>query len=393
MSNRGLRFGIALLALSAASVAGYRIYHQERLLAADVATVRTHDQAAESAVNTISELKASLHAYVAQGQGYAFWTARAGVLVDRLRAAVLELDSPATAAGAALTETLDLVDRLAAAEQRAREHVRVGEELLAGEIVFTEARDLLDTMRLQLARAREQIGVAGGTRQAAIRREQALLTLGAAGVLGFAILLLVAPGRAADQEAPAPGLELSTIAAPAVAAPPISTVAPAGPDLAAAASVCTDLARVAQTNEISGLLERAAQVLGAQGVVVWMSSEDRSELFPAASAGYDDRMLARIGSIPRNAANVTAAAFRDAAPKSSPGLGPSAAALAVPLLTPLGPAGVLSAELRDATEADPARMALAGIFAAQLASLLGSIAPPVADVPEPAVTAAQQARA
>jgi hypothetical protein len=157
--------------------------------------------------------------------------------------------------------------------------------------------------------------------------------------------------------------------------------------------VCTDLARVAQTNEISGLLERAAQVLDATGVVVWMSSQDRSELFPAASAGYDDRMLARIGSIPRGAANVTAAAFRDAAAKSSPGLGPSAAALAVPLLTPLGPAGVFSAELRESTEVDPQRMALAAIFAAQLASLLGSMAPPVADTTETTGPPAQQAQA
>jgi hypothetical protein len=176
--------------------------------------------------------------------------------------------------------------------------------------------------------------------------------------------------------------------------PPTSTssAAPAGADLAAAASVCTDLARVAQTNELSGLLERAAQVLDAAGVVVWMSSQDRSELFPAASAGYDDRILARIGSIPRGAANVTAAAFRDAAAKSTPGIGSSAAALAVPLLTPLGPAGVLSVELRDATEVDARRMALAAIFAAQLASLLGSMAPPVADATEATVTPAQAQR-
>jgi hypothetical protein len=389
MSNRWLRFVIALLALGAAGAAGTRIYQQERLLAGDVATVRASDLSAESAVNTISELKAALHAYVAQGQGYAFWTTRAEMLLDRLRVSVLELDGAAVAVGVPLTETLDMIDRLVTHEQRAREHVRVGEELLAGEIVFREARDLLDAMRLQIARAREQIDLAAGTRQAAIRREQALLGLGAAGILGFAMLLLVIPGRGAGPETLGTAEAVPATATPAAPATSTSSAAPAGPDLGAAASVCTDLARVAQTNELSGLLERAAQVLDAAGVVVWMSSQDRSELFPAASAGYDDRILARIGSIPRGAANVTAAAFRDAAAKSSPGIGSSAAALAVPLLTPLGPAGVLSVELRDATEVDARRMALAAIFAAQLASLLGSMAPPVADATAATAAAAQ----
>jgi hypothetical protein len=50
---------------------------------------------------------------------------------------------------------------------------------------------------------------------------------------------------------------------------------------------------------------------------------------------------------------------------------------------------VLSVELRDATEVDARRMALAAIFAAQLASLLGSMAPPVADATEATAAPAQ----
>lgn len=375
MSNRWFRFVIALLALGAAGAAGYRISQQEQRLAADVASTRTSALAAESAAATVSELKAALHAYVAQGQGYAFWTSRADTLIERLRASVLELDEPAAAAGATLTETLDLTDRVAASEEKAREHVRAGEQLLAGEVVFVEARDLLDAIRLQIGRARTQIEVAGGARQAEIRREQALLALGAASVLGFAVLLLVVPAASAMSDA-APAIPTPAVIPPVVeaATPPVTPpVKAATSNLTAAAAVCTDLARVSQSNEMSSLLDRAARVLDATGVVVWMSSQDRTELFPGASAGYDERLLARIGSISRDAANVTAAAFREAAPKFSTAAGSSAAALAVPLLTPLGAAGVLSAELRDTVEVDPHRMALATIFAAQLASLLGSM--------------------
>ena len=150
--------------------------------------------------------------------------------------------------------------------------------------------------------------------------------------------------------------------------PPAPVVA-----LADAAAVCVDLARLSDSGEISKLLERAAAVLNATGIVVWMASEDRAELFPAAAAGYDERLFSRIGSIPRDASNLTGAAFRDGSPKTSPGSESAAAALAVPLMTPEGPVGVLSAELKPLGQVDPSRLAVATIFAAQLSMLLGSM--------------------
>jgi hypothetical protein len=132
------------------------------------------------------------------------------------------------------------------------------------------------------------------------------------------------------------------------------------------------LARASQSIEVSSLLARAAKVLDASGAVVWMASPDGRELYPAASTGYDERLLSRIGTIPRTANNVTAGAIRSGTPRASPRVGQSAAALAVPLLTPLGAVGVLSAELKNIPEVDETRLAMATIFAAQLASLVGS---------------------
>jgi hypothetical protein len=420
MSNRWLRFVIAILAIGAAGAAGYRIFQQEQRLAADLNSARNTDMAAEAALITISELKAAMHAYVAEGQGDAFWTARAGTLVDRLRAATLELEPAASAAGATLTETLDLTDRLAAAEQRAREHLRAGQRLLAGEVIFTDARDLLDGMRLQIAGARRAVAETAGRTHAEIRREQAMLALGAAGILAFATLLLVIPGGAAagtaatvpaattaktERDEPAARVTSRASIAPRTTASPgaptVSTpardVAPAAPvvstvSLREAAAVCTELGRVSQSIEISALLERGAKVLNASGAIVWMASSDAREMYPAVSAGYDERLITRIGAIKRDANNVTAAAFRDATPRTSTALAASAAALAVPLMTPLGPVGVFSAEIRDVTSVDESRLAVATIFAAQLATLLGSMpAPAIAsdDTAEPAQAKAQ----
>jgi hypothetical protein len=428
MTNRWLRFVIAVLAITSALAAGYRIHQQEQSLAASTAAAAAVDRAADTARETVAELKAALHAYVAEGQGRAFWTSRAALLIDRLHTSVVEIDAPAAAAGVPLTETLDLVDRVQAAEQRAREYVTRGEALMAGDVIFTEARDLLDAIRLQVARAHAALADRAEADQAAVRRQQLLLGLGAAGVLAFATLLLVVPPR--PREAPAsparpvaaPALEedeygssarlvsrvpltaadrtaasraASASAAHAGAPTGTASLAPGGSSasgtasssappappvsLREAAAICTDLGRASQAVEIAALLRRAADVLGASGTVVWIASPGGHELYPAASAGYDERLLARIGSIRRDAINVTAAAFREATPKTSAATASAPAALAVPLLTPLGAVGVLSAEVRAVPEVDDARLAIATIFAAQLASLVGSI-----DASEPA---------
>ncbi len=430
MSNRWLRFVIALLALGAAGAAAYRVFQQEQRLAEDATAGRAADAAAESAIAVVGEIKAAMHAYVAPGQGVAFWTTRAGMLLDKLRAALVELDAAASAAGSPLTDALDLSDRLAAVDERAQEYVKANQALLAGEVIFSDARDLLDAMRVQIAQARGQIAQAAGARQAERRREQVLLGVGAAGILALAVLILVPPGRSmevtasppAPSDAAADDVEYARViptprakpdAPPRVAPPtpaaratspasatrrsgpatapqarqapssPSLPSAPSPPSLTETAAVCSALARVSDSAEITALLGRASTVLNAFGIIVWIASEDRQQLHAAAASGYDERLFNRIGSIPRDASNLTATAFRDAASKTSAAAGSSGAALAVPLVTPDGAVGVFSAELREGPSVDADRLALSTIFAAQLSMLLGAIAP-AADTAAPA---------
>ena len=402
MSNRWFRFVIALVAIATAGAAGYRIVQHEQHLARVEASRRAGDSAAESAITTISEIKAALHAYVATGQGRDFWTARAGMLIDKLRGSFAGLDGAATAMGIPVTDELDQSERLLAADKRARAYLSGDRLLLAGEVIFTEARDLLDAMRIGIAGRRNALVQAADRQHAEARREERLLAIGAAGVLVMAVLVLVPVGRATAIEDPAtlgtahnrtapiapvapiapsparlPKVRVGAIApgAPEHRTAPVAPVEPLAPvsPLPEAAAVCTDLGRVSQSNEISALLGRAANVLAASGVIVWIASENRDELFPAVASGYDERLFERIGSITRDAANLTASAFRGGSPRTSMGGGGSAAAIAVPLLSPQGPVGVFSAELRPGVESDADRLALAAIFSAQLATLLGSM--------------------
>jgi hypothetical protein len=93
-----------------------------------------------------------------------------------------------------------------------------------------------------------------------------------------------------------------------------------------------------------------------------------------ATHGFDARLVARIGKVARESSNLTAAAFRENGARVSPATATMPAAVAVAMCGPSGPVGVLSAELRAGRHADDACVALATIFAAQLATLAFPVA-------------------
>ena len=59
---------------------------------------------------------------------------------------------------------------------------------------------------------------------------------------------------------------------------------------------------------LPALLGRAAQVLDASGVILWISAGE--QLFPVMGHGYDRNVMTRLAPIPRDAKNATAAAWR-----------------------------------------------------------------------------------
>jgi len=74
--------------------------------------------------------------------------------------------------------------------------------------------------------------------------------------------------------------------------------------------------------------------------------------------------------------NLTAAAFRENQPRISAVTPTTPGALAVPMCSPTGPAGVLSIELKAGQPVDEPKVALAAIIAAQLATLAMPMAAP-----------------
>jgi transcriptional regulator with XRE-family HTH domain len=174
--------------------------------------------------------------------------------------------------------------------------------------------------------------------------------------------------------------------------PGVESAAPEGrslpalaePDFTAIAQVCTQFARVDNPSDVRPLLRQAALILNATGVVVWVWDQAMTELRPALSAGYSDAVLAHLPNVRPDADNVTALAFRSGQAHSLDSVD-RVSALAVPLVTPGGCAGVLAFELQRGAPTGPVRAA-ATIVAAQLSQLIGGAQP--AEVPVPALAVA-----
>ena len=405
MSRKPYRFGLLIIGLLVTAGLGYRAVEDEASLGRASREAAALDRAAGQALEALLDLRASLHAYVAPGQGVPFWSRRSEETIERLREQLVALDTAASQHGRSLAETLDAVDQLAAAERRTRDYARRGEALLAGDVVFTEVRDLMSSSIDQVQTARNSLAGIYDARVSALRREQAMLA--AAAVIAWLVIavLLLPPVReeavknpnewrndlAQTIKKPIPKepetakIKAVEPVAPVVVAPPVNALSLEA--LQQVGEICSDLSALTDIGALSGALARASAALDASGMIVWIASNDGNTLAPVASHGFDEKLVSRIGRIPRDSNNLTAAAFRDGIPRVSAATETAPAALAVALSGPTGATGVLSVELKSGVVADEARVALSTIFAAQLATL----AQPLPNAPAQADDAPQAA--
>jgi transcriptional regulator with XRE-family HTH domain len=162
-----------------------------------------------------------------------------------------------------------------------------------------------------------------------------------------------------------PRPESPAVEAPVHVAPPAAPE----PDLPSIACLCTEFGRVAHLTDVEPLLQRAAELLDAKGLIVWLWDDSAAHLTPALVYGYSDKVVSQLPRVGHDADNPTAAAFRSAESRIC-GDGPDACgALVVPLLTPAGCAGVLAIELQRGREGTSSAVAVATILAAQIAPL------------------------
>jgi hypothetical protein len=267
---------------------------------------------------------------------------------------------------------------------RARDRVMTGQKLLAADLIFGDGFTLsraaigaIDQARTAELQARDE-----ATRE--IRQRQ-LFAAGLAAAAALLVIVLLVP-RAAGSDQPSSDVLSIAPKEPEPVAPlglhagdegwtsarRISDAAKAPSiDVASIAALCTDLARIDDTRSLTTVLEKAAVVLDASGIVLWICDPDGRELTPIVTHGYLPPVVVRLGTINRDAQNATAAAFRTALVQTVKADAVSNGAIAAPLVTPAGAVGVMAAEVRNGGERDQDTLAAATIVAAQLATLVG----------------------
>jgi hypothetical protein len=409
MQTRGIRLSLAIVFVLATLAAGYQIFTTYASSRAALAAQTSIDAGLDAFALGIADLRASQQAYVAAGQGEGYWISRVSGQLASLRADLSALAGQARSseardrlkAAAAKLEEFEQMDR------RTREYARGGQRLLASDVIFADGLEITRSVQEEVTAARAAERREAETLLQAADRRQVISAAGIAAAALILVFLLVPPAQAravtlVRQDTPddlpsSPdilGLTLnpervrSDRRTDEVAAGPaggqVAGVVESGrveaPGMTRAADLCVELARVQEPRQLVALLERTAQVLDAAGVIVWMADPDRRELVPTLTHGYPPAALARFGTIPRDADNATAAAFREGALKTVAADGPASGAIVAPLVTPTGCVGVIAAEVSGERERDAATRALARIIAAQIAALLG---PPPAAVRTP----------
>lgn len=371
MQTRATRSIIAAVLIAAAGIGGFFVFEAHRRALSIDAAQRDVSERLERIITAVDNFASAQQAYVAPGQPQHPWFERSAMLLQRFgqdEAAIRPLLRSVDVAA-----PLEGIDKhfkaLVVIDGKAREYVQESQNLLAADLIYSEGRDTIDMLVTMLRRLEISEQQTDTVERAAFERQQ-WGTLAAIAVIWVAGLVLLTPSsRSANQNAGLEGIGLSHRAL-VEPAPPVSV--PAAPsllvDLSAAAEVCGALARTTEANSVRDALSRAAVVLHARGIIVWMGAGE--ELFPTLAYGYDDSLVSRLGPIPRNAANATAAAWRSAQMRTVPGDAESNGAIAAPMSAAGGCVGVFAAELGEGREQDPTTKAVAAMFAAQLAALV-----------------------
>jgi len=146
------------------------------------------------------------------------------------------------------------------------------------------------------------------------------------------------------------------------------------PSILEMSDLCTRLARLSDRRGLPPLLDDAARVLDAIGVVVWCWDARSGSLRAELSNGYFAGTIAHLPAVPADAPNAVAAAFRSGEGCVVAGGEGLTAAVAVPVMAPAGCVGVLALEVPNGCEQLESIRAFTTILAAQLAGFLGAVA-------------------
>jgi len=311
MNSRLIRLLIVVIGIAIGLSAGFLFSNVDKDINAQrISENALRDDAAALAA-TIADARAGQMAYVARGQGEVFWMARVESLTPMLQKRAAEFGALLTAPEARSTfeATTGALENFRTVDAKVRESVQSGSTLSAADMIFSDGLDSMATASTKLAAALTQELQHRSAGMASVRNRQLAIAGGAAGAILLLMVGLVLLGEASSKSAePEAAPAVPVIEPIRFEAPLPKARAAVTPKLLTTAQLCRELSGVTDSGSLPHLLERAARVLDASGIIVWVAEPSRQRLVPALSHGYDDRTVMRMGSIHRDANNAAAAA-------------------------------------------------------------------------------------
>jgi hypothetical protein len=359
MQHRGKRLALLCLILVTGALSGFFIWTTERGIRQLDAQSQSRETTADRLLSSIATIRAMQQSYIDTRSGDVASFARVSVVIDRMTtdAAGLRATVSSNTGTGHLEEFWTALSALMGAASRAREQFASGDEGTASETILAAARDHVTRLNSSL-RAFRETEAEGYRRTRAASSWRSAATLGTTAAIWAVGLILFA---SLPLRTPAPAVE---------SVPPSAVPGEPSIDLVALAQLSSALARLSQQDQLPALLGRAAEILDARGVVLWMGAG--TELVAAAAHGYDHALLQRIRPIARSADNATADAWRTSEMRTVAADSSGYGAVVAPLLGPAECVGVLAAETRSGRENDDVTRAAATIIAAQLAGVLAA---------------------
>ncbi len=169
-------------------------------------------------------------------------------------------------------------------DTKVREFVQGGSSLLAADMIFSDGLESIATASTQVTVAlSEEIRHRNGS-VADLRSRQLAMLGGGAGVILLLMVGLALSGAEAGQSAEPEVDAVPTIEPIRFEAPLPKARAAVTPKLLSTAQLCRELARVGESRHLPGLLERAARVIDASGIIVWVAEPSRQRLVAAMCA-------------------------------------------------------------------------------------------------------------
>jgi len=390
--SRALRLTCGLLALIVIGTASLLLIRSEQRVVQETSSLRTFDQSARDISAALVDARVGQQAYVAAGQGVDFWYGKTATSVQSATTGLTNLRQTADSGAATAIEQAEAtIAEFSAIDKRAHDYLKSGQQLMAGDVIFTEGSDAAATAVRQIETARLAQHQAADADVAAIRKEQAITAGTAAGLVFVLVLILIPVPRTKEVAVDDGALTITprtttsaansnvTVKPTPVAPPPAPRPVPPltfhaqGSVLKAATDVVTAFGRVRDLSELTRVLGQAADVMDASGLMVWVGSAAGDDLRPVLAHGYTEEMIARFPPVPRTADNAAAAAYRSGTQQIVASRQPGGTgAVVAPILTADGCIGALSAEIRSGGETSQSVQALASIFAAQLAAVFAA---------------------